>query len=612
MQKGARLARAIVGLANSDDMFVGDFPLPLWRGNAAVARFQGLEFVEPEMVSADREVRFFVSSTFQDFRAERKLILQEVVPELNRRAHERDVYVTAVDLQWGVTEADARNSLQLANCLREVERCSPFLVGLLGDRYGWIPTPLAVDNAQASAEWHGMSITEMEIRRALLPDYQANRSGLVYAKKGYDDVRRRREALTTEMARQPALESQLRTLKRHGLFVGEATGGKGRYVKPPLRRNSSRPFESLLVDLVDRGIAVQSLGRDFEKRVVKDAWELIDKHFPVDPDFDPASRLVRRHRHYGFGQAQAFDPNWPKLTELADAARQMRTTKVGFSNSWEATGVAGIVARSAREAVVGARVFEFHCGLCERESLQDELLGALLVFLGGVLDRRMTVPLGSEARLALLEQMLEVANGESAPVLIVVSESDLLSGRAANALRSLREAKFTRLIETYTDSSQGTIWSEEERCLFLKRAIRRRGRDLEQAKVERIVTHPLSTNLLFLQFVVAFLSHWADHKTLGETLSRALRAMSWEDVADLVRLDSEVAGRNANAAVQELARKLSASANGVDPLGLIDDPALSGRALFEARSRMEFLIAEWGGRWRFNRGADAVVSALMA
>ncbi|MBL8552354.1 MAG: DUF4062 domain-containing protein [Hyphomonadaceae bacterium] len=564
------------------------------------------------MVTADREVRIFVSSTFEDFRAERKVLLQKVVPELNRRAQERDIYVSAVDLQWGVSEADARDNLQLATCLREIERCSPFLIGLLGERYGWCPPAAALENARASNSWRGLSITEMEIRSALLPNYWVNRSGLVYAKKSYEAVRKRRQGLAKAVARLPTREAQLGLLRGHGLYVGATNDTSGRYIKPRPRHHSKRPFENLVLDLIDRGAAVHLLEHDFEQRVVEDAWALIDKHFPADQDFNPASRFVRRHRHFGFAQTLAFDPNWPTLKVLADAARRMEPMQAGFSNSWEATGVAGILAREAREALGNARVLEFHCGLGRRQSLPEELLGALLAFLGATLDQRGAVPSGNTARLAMLERMLEAEGAAKAPAIIVISESELLRDAGSDVLSLLRNATLTRLIETRTGGGAETEWLEEERRLFLERTIRRRGRALDDAHMERVVAHPLSTNLLFMQFVSAFLAHWADYQTLGNELSRALSASTWEEVADLVRLGRDMADNPVNEAVRVLASKLVGSPDGVDPANLVREPALNGRALFEARSRMTFLITEWAGSWRLGRGAETVARALMS
>ncbi len=62
-----------------------------------------------------RTVRVFVSSTFRDMHAERNWLARVVFPELRERCAKRELYLTDVDLRWGVTEEEANRA-----------RCWPF------------------------------------------------------------------------------------------------------------------------------------------------------------------------------------------------------------------------------------------------------------------------------------------------------------------------------------------------------------------------------------------------------------------------------------------------------------------------------------------------------
>ena len=90
-----------------------------------------------------RVVRIFISSTFRDFIGERDELVKKVFPELRRRSKARFVELLEVDLRWGITEEQSRRGETLRICLREIDRCRPstpvFFIGLLGERYGWIP-----------------------------------------------------------------------------------------------------------------------------------------------------------------------------------------------------------------------------------------------------------------------------------------------------------------------------------------------------------------------------------------------------------------------------------------------------------------------------------------
>lgn len=86
-------------------------------------------------------VRIFVSSTFRDMHAERDHLNRFVFPELRARCLRRGVELVGIDLRWGVTEEETRRQGALNICLSEVDRCRPFFLGLLGERYGWVPPP---------------------------------------------------------------------------------------------------------------------------------------------------------------------------------------------------------------------------------------------------------------------------------------------------------------------------------------------------------------------------------------------------------------------------------------------------------------------------------------
>lgn len=88
-----------------------------------------------------KTIRLFLSSTFRDMHAERDHLNRLVFPELRQRCERVGVDFVAVDLRWGITEEDARRHGALELCLGEIERCRPFFLALLGERYGWAPPP---------------------------------------------------------------------------------------------------------------------------------------------------------------------------------------------------------------------------------------------------------------------------------------------------------------------------------------------------------------------------------------------------------------------------------------------------------------------------------------
>ncbi|HJX93397.1 MAG TPA: NACHT domain-containing protein [Pyrinomonadaceae bacterium] len=95
--------------------------------------------------TTSRVVRVFVSSTFRDMHAERDRLNRFVFPELRSRCAKLGADFLGIDLRWGVTAEESRRRGSLSVCLDEIDRARPFFIGLLGERYGWVPPPDQLD-----------------------------------------------------------------------------------------------------------------------------------------------------------------------------------------------------------------------------------------------------------------------------------------------------------------------------------------------------------------------------------------------------------------------------------------------------------------------------------
>jgi len=149
----------------------------------------------------------FVSSTFNDFQAERDVLQSLVFPELADRLRTRRHYLEPIDLRLGVETVSEEDEAQktllvLTVCLNEVARSRPFVIALVGDRYGWVPP---VDRARRAAEEAGIpddgrpgrSITDLELEFGVLqqPDDEPARAFAYFReldlREAADDARRR-------------------------------------------------------------------------------------------------------------------------------------------------------------------------------------------------------------------------------------------------------------------------------------------------------------------------------------------------------------------------------------------------------------------------------------
>lgn len=104
--------------------------------------------------------------------AERDHLRTIVFPALEERLRARRHDLEWVDLRIGVataslSEVELRERQVLKVCLAEVSRCRPFLIVLLGDRYGWVPPEDRLRDAAREAgidgDLSGRSVTDVEI-----------------------------------------------------------------------------------------------------------------------------------------------------------------------------------------------------------------------------------------------------------------------------------------------------------------------------------------------------------------------------------------------------------------------------------------------------------------
>ena len=123
-----------------------------------------------------REIRIFLSSTFVDLDEERSALVK-LFNKIKYEVRNRDVYLTIVDLRWGVTEEECKEGKILSVCLNEIENSHPFFVGLLGNRYGYTPSEQDLRTNPELLERYpwlsadvesGLSITEIEMQYGAL------------------------------------------------------------------------------------------------------------------------------------------------------------------------------------------------------------------------------------------------------------------------------------------------------------------------------------------------------------------------------------------------------------------------------------------------------------
>jgi hypothetical protein len=109
-----------------------------------------------------RQIRVFISSTFRDMMEERDVLVKFIFPQLRRLCESRGVTWGEVDLRWGVTDEAAAEGKVLPICLEEINRCRPYFIGLLGERYGWVPENIP-DELMEKEPWLKGAVQRKEV-----------------------------------------------------------------------------------------------------------------------------------------------------------------------------------------------------------------------------------------------------------------------------------------------------------------------------------------------------------------------------------------------------------------------------------------------------------------
>jgi tetratricopeptide (TPR) repeat protein len=226
--------------------------------------------LELALVSENRSVRIFISSTFRDFSTERDLLVRQVFPALRARLQERFVELLDVDLRWGITAEQAERGEVLPICLAEINRSRPYFVGLLGERYGWTPAAEAYAPGLLEQEsWlrqhlGSKSVTELEILHGVLNNpAMAGRALFYFRAPAYAEVRGGDylPANALERAQQAALKDSIRA---------------GRF--------------PVVEDFPDPAALAE--------RLTQDLWTVLDTAYPPEAVPDAFTRVARQHDAY--------------------------------------------------------------------------------------------------------------------------------------------------------------------------------------------------------------------------------------------------------------------------------------------------------------------------
>jgi Tfp pilus assembly protein PilF len=272
------------------------------------------------MPTPSRTIRVFLSSTFRDFAEERDLLVRKVFPELRRKCRERQVELVDVDLRWGITEKEAQQGKVLPICLAEIDRSRPFFIGLLGERYGWVPEARQYDESLLMEQpWlaehrGGKSVTELEIMYGVLNNPQMYHQSFFYFRDPkWTKARAKKDGGEAYISQDPSEKTKLKALKDRILNSG------------CLVVENYRSPEALA------------------EQVKEDLWKLIDEAYPKSEMPDALSQERMRHEAYGASRRRLY-LGGEKYFEFLDAAMKEKPYRPVIITGQSGGGKSALVA----------------------------------------------------------------------------------------------------------------------------------------------------------------------------------------------------------------------------------------------------------------------------
>lgn len=412
-----------------------------------------------------------------------------------------------IDLRWGITGDEQLDGRVLEICMRRIDECRPYFLGLIGDRYGSqveVPTRLAQQYAWLDPDTD-QSITELEFRHgALNAPHLASRAAFF--------VRRPAEGRDAgDEASVERLRSLTEEVRHSGLPCREFT--------------TSQELVELVV-----------------------AWleAAIEEDFPTSDASDPASEDIRRQRDFCRARARGLVGRHETMAELTRWRQETGDPLVvtGVSGVGKSALLAAWLERHVAIASEAPRLARYFVGATEGGSTWRQLVESLVTQLGFSTP---TPASPEQLRVALVEALERHSEGA---VLIVLDGLDKLDpSEGAQALVWLPRVlpPSVRLVVSCTEGlvleeckrrgfrvlTVGLLQDDERQALVAS-YLEGYGKRLDDALVARLLGNELSRNPLWLTAVLEELVVTAEHDGLGSRVQACADTRSIEALFDVI------------------------------------------------------------------------------
>lgn len=479
----------------------------------------------PQQARQDRQIRVFISSTFKDMKEERDYLVKFTFPQLRKLCESRGVVWGEVDLRWGVPDEAVAEGKVLPICLEEIKRCRPYFIGLLGERYGWIPDAIP-DEVIEREPWlaehvHGRkSVTELEILHGVLNNPDMTEHAFFYF-------------------RDPGYLDRLPRGAKPSDFRSESKDDRERILALKDRiRHSGFPLHEDYPD-----------PRAFGELVLRDFSDLINRLFP-DVPVDPLDRDAADHEAFGQSRARVYVARQEDFNRLDEHASGDGPPLVILGDS--GGGKSALLANWAirhREGRSSDLLIMHFIGASPYSADWSAMLRRIMVELKRSFHILQDIPESPDELRISFAEWLHIAGQKGHIVLILDGLNQLDDQDGAPDLVWLPTAIPTNIrliLSTLSGRSLTELrkrgwptltvgpFSPQERRQFIGLYLRQHTKSLCPARTERIATARQSENPLYLQTLLEELRLFGEHERLDERIGYYLEAATVPELFEKV------------------------------------------------------------------------------
>ena len=347
--------------------------------------------------------------------AEREELVKRVFPQLRKLCEQRGVVWGEVDLRWGVTDEQKAEGKVLPICLAEIQRCRPYFIGLLGERYGWVPEEIDPDLEEREKwlkEHHERSVTELEILHGVLRDPKmADHAFFYFRDSDYLNHLPDGAKSADFISESPESADKLKQLK-DSIRAAYAA----RKVHNPPRENYLTP---------------EALG----ELVLQDLTNVIDRLYPIGETPDPIDQEAMRHEAYAQSRRLAFIGREDLLSRVDEqiSSGQQYLALTGESGCGKSALLAEWVARW-REDHADDLIIQHYIGSTPESADWQGLVRRILGELKRAFDIPDDIPLQPDALRGALYDWTAKAAGSRQVVLVLDALNQLTDDNVARQL----------------------------------------------------------------------------------------------------------------------------------------------------------------------------------